>query len=407
MAKLGFRGLTSGYSTDGNGGVYNYTPVVIADYLFDTGESTILYNEGSPGSIVRRYVPIVYNDLSSSWTSTIRRNGIDTDNVITVPSATTGHFYSDEIVTYNVGDQLTFKEYTTSDYPDSIWPIPTFMIAYTKAVRPKFMTWFFTIPQNTTMYFSLIGTAISTESKVQTNMLFAGSMKYFCIYVGSNTLTGSATYTSRKNGANGNLSIIVPGGTTGYYEDTTTVDEFVAGDDICFKQVNAAGGTSIRSNIVCEVEDYSGKTLCEYASNISVSSNRNRYVPIIGTADPTNTESEILMYMPTKTKFSNFQVAVGVNSVNGNTDFSLRVNQTNIITITVGASTTGVFSDTSSTATAEQQQSVSIKQAVAGSTGGITLNVVNVSMDLGDYDLSSFRKDIKIRPRAFAPGVAR
>jgi len=109
----------------------------------------------------------------------------------------------------------------------------------------------------TTLYYSMggyrYGQSVEINNKCRIHETLTAKNLYVCVL--ENTLNNSTTVRSRKNGANGNLSVSIPAGTTGEFEDTVNSDSLVSGDDFNYQSV--AGGSSglIRySYISCTIE---------------------------------------------------------------------------------------------------------------------------------------------------------
>lgn len=104
-----------------------------------------------------------------------------------------------------------------------------------------------TLAQAATRYDSIegLGLGATTESDAQQRAIVAGTLSQLEIYVQTNTITATSTFSSRVNGAAGNCSVSIAGSTTGWFEDTTHSDAVVSSDLINTKMVGGAGGTSM------------------------------------------------------------------------------------------------------------------------------------------------------------------
>ncbi len=101
-------------------------------------------------------------------------------------------------------------------------------------------------------YFTYLGCIFrnALDANVQYRFRTAATLSNFRIYVADNELTAASTFRVRKNGANGNQSISVPGGGTGSYEDAVNTDGFVAGDLMNYQVVAGATGIDIGITVV-------------------------------------------------------------------------------------------------------------------------------------------------------------
>lgn len=85
----------------------------------------------------------------------------------------------------------------------------------------------------------------STENDYKVDLNGTITASNMQVNVLSNSLTNTATFTSRKNAAAGGQSISVTSGTTGLQEDSSGTDSLVSGDYFNYRLVTVAGGTSI------------------------------------------------------------------------------------------------------------------------------------------------------------------
>lgn len=93
------------------------------------------------------------------------------------------------------------------------------------------------------------GTQNNTDETSSQFSGLAGQIKNLFIIYLTNTISSAGTWVSRKNGANGNLSVSISNGATGYFEDTTNIDTIASTDTIDRALSNAATSTgSIATN---------------------------------------------------------------------------------------------------------------------------------------------------------------
>lgn len=83
---------------------------------------------------------------------------------------------------------------------------------------------------------------LTTEANAQHRMRFASGMQNMRLNCTGNPTTGF-TYQTRKNAANGNNTVTLGSGATGYFEDTTHKDVIASGD-----LINTSIGTSSSNN---------------------------------------------------------------------------------------------------------------------------------------------------------------
>lgn len=83
--------------------------------------------------------------------------------------------------------------------------------------------------------------ATTTEANAKVQHGFDGTASRLRVYLAANTYSADATMTFRKNGANGNQTVTLTAGATGWFEDATNSDSFAATDDC---NIGITGGTS-------------------------------------------------------------------------------------------------------------------------------------------------------------------
>lgn len=76
--------------------------------------------------------------------------------------------------------------------------------------------------------------AAASEANAKIRHGFQVTLSRARIFVSANTYTGTATFLTRVNGANGAQSVAIGAGLTGWFEDTTNSETVNATDDVCF-----------------------------------------------------------------------------------------------------------------------------------------------------------------------------
>lgn len=210
----------------------------------------------------------------------------------------------------------------------------------------------------------------------QTTIRSAGTISNAIISVGTNSGTTSGTFTSRKNGANGNLSIVV-GSSTGILEDTTHSDSVVSSDLVNW--AFAAGATSPNVALI-----YAGGDFTTSAGNVPqihndadtgdqpVASAATVFFAM-GAGDTTTETSQQVTVRDTFT-YSNMQAYVVTNSIAATSTVTFRKNAASTtITFTIGSTGTGFFQDTTHSLLVAATDKVII-QCVGGTSSGNTLS---------------------------------
>jgi hypothetical protein len=197
-------------------------------------------------------VRISSNTLTSASTVNSRINGLNGTQLVSIAAGATGNFVDAiDIDSLSSGALINYQVIIGS--------------TGTSITIQKIQTHFQTIPPNnffffmvgnigggaisfnfgTTFYFPLehqLSIVVSVESNVQTKIrgINLNATNLFVI-ISANSLDGSTTVTTRKNGVNGNLSVSIAAAATGSFEDTIDTDFYSTGDLVNYQMVT--GGT--------------------------------------------------------------------------------------------------------------------------------------------------------------------
>ena len=248
-----------------------------------------------------------------------------------------------------------------------------------------------------TYYFPLEGfgsgtSSYETSESSQSKMLLraAGTLENLQCYMLTNTNTNAATLVSRKNGGNGNQTVSITAGTTGFFEDTTHSDAVVSGDVANYLITTGA------STVSCSVI-WMGCTFASTGTNQDIlagiepatsfiPSGGTNFFPAIGSPSGASTTlgstTESLAQSRALFALNNIgRMRVNVYS-NGSATATMvyRANgSTGNGTLSITGSTTGTFEDTTHTDTAAQGDTMGYQ--VTGTTGNIGINWMAVTTD--------------------------
>jgi hypothetical protein len=191
-----------------------------------------------------------------------------------------------------------------------------------------------------------------TEAEVQVKWKHAGIFSNFGLRVITNTHANARTYSFRKNGANGNQTISVGAGLTGWFEDNTNTDTVAVDDLLSTAAQIVAGGGSIATTVFRHLfaPTDTTKTIMCYGStdgNGAVSLSTSRYFPICGIySENTATESLTNLKIKTSGTFKYAGCYLTANAKVNNVNVVTRKNTANAnIAIPITALTTGAFYD--------------------------------------------------------------
>lgn len=226
-----------------------------------------------------------------------------------------------------------------------------------------------------TAYIGLQGGGVNaTESNVQSLMRTSGTLKFAAVAV---TIAGAHTVTSRKNGAAGTISIVVPAGSTGIFEDVTHSDTFVSGDLLCFQQTsNGTGEATVASQIEYNVAQ--NEVIGGSDGSVLAVTSTDHFWPIVNAAnkfpaDSTNGATARLQH-GFGVVASRMRVHVLSNVNTGATTIALRKNAADANQfVTIPASQTGWFEDTTHNDVYNPTDLINYRIASTG-TGNITFS---------------------------------
>jgi hypothetical protein len=223
-----------------------FLPLVSATY--DTTESNLQMKSKVTGTFKNLYLNVTGNSVTTSVTVRFRKNSTDGNQVVSVSASTTGVF-EDTLDTDNVipGDLICYAISSTSSGTFT-WVNLSCELSTVNDTN-MFYVGSESIMSQSNNYLSVGGPMaavdVNVESNKQAKAQFAYTASNLLCYLFSNGLATS-TYTFRKNGANGNLSVSIASSTTGAFEDTTHTDSVVATDEINYRFL---GGTGTNASV--------------------------------------------------------------------------------------------------------------------------------------------------------------
>jgi hypothetical protein len=239
--------------------------------------------------------------------------------------------------------------------------------------------------------------ASSTESARQIPWRQAGTFSKLRLRLNSNSLSAGGTFNFRIGGADGNQSVTIPASTTGEFIDSSNTDAVSAGD-LVNGRLLAAAGTGSAAIAVAGV-NFEGDSSVDYvtygagmASTYSTAST-TVYLPIAGLgATMTTTEANQKTAFRCNGTLKNGYANVQTNGRGTNSTLRSRVNGANgNIVVTITASTTGVFEDTTNTDSVSSGDDINFS-LTTGTGGGSIQGFFGAGFEVGSdlmYPLSA------------------
>lgn len=237
---------------------------------------------------------------------------------------------------------------------------------------------------NLTRYQPIAGSGgqfTSNEASVQSVCRWPGTRSNLYTNVAVNSRVNSSTMRSRKNGANGNMSISIPAGTTGVMEDTTNSDTLVAGDSCSTSLTTGAGSETLTIAVtgsMLSTSDGSQPFVWCAPGTVSYSSalGTRAYAHSGGIDGGSTAPAETTPKRDTKLSHLRFYVTANARSLSA-TSLEMRINNVEqALAVSVPALATGEFTDSVTspiTVTATQEISTVMETGLGTETITYTL----------------------------------
>lgn len=222
-----------------------------------------------------------------------------------------------------------------------------------------------------------------TEDRAQVVVRDSYTLAKLFVRVSSNTLDGSTTVRSRKNGANGNQSVSIGAGATGTFEDTTNSDSLVSGDLVAVQIVRGGTSGSIYLTIISFILEHATDDVpIEVAHGLLyVVSPATNYHNLGGALAATTIESRTQYRLRVGGTASDIRIYVYENGINADTIFRLRKNGANASpAVTIPAKTTGAFEDTVNTESFVAGDLLNYQTVVGGHGGDIRASLAQMKL---------------------------
>ena len=365
-----------------------------------TTESNTQRTFRTTGILSNLYMRVISNDRTTASTGRTRINGGNGNQSISIGSSTTGEFEDtvnrDPIYAGNnvnlslaVGTTGTVFNFITHSV---IFKSNKHTITPTGVNGQNFTT------ASTTQYFSLSGSQVyeTDELQSQEQISMGAIAKNMFLNITTNSRTTTTTYGLRKNTANGNLSISVSDGSTGFFEDNTNTDTIAAGNLVNF-YITTGTGTEIIVHSIgsVEIETVNNSIFLGGYVNESVSANVTAYFNLLGGNAETTTQVNASMKVRISLRIKNIWVYVSANTVVGASTFTIMNNfSAGNNSISIGSLATGEFEDASNLDVIYSASQVSYR-IITGATGtsmvidNITCVGINIGVKGGSGTLST------------------
>lgn len=329
-----------------------------------TGTVTITATEAdaqitsrNAGTFSHMYVRLTANNNSLSTTFTFRKNSGSVNQTLSVATLITGDFEDPSHTDTTVaGDLVNITSIPGAGTGTVTITVTSVLFTATNIVN--------TVTRNTNFmgsatyttantFFNVFGNTSAvtdtTEAICKARQRKAGTYQNMHVKFSANSNSAAVTYTSRKNGGNGNLTLSIAASGTGIVEDTSHSDTVVPGDDYCVQFVTSGTVSFIPRQ--CSVEFISlgvfSQLTCGESIGIAVAANTVPWYSLSGRLRAlVALESNLQMKTRIQFAFSELTVVVSTNAATADSTLVFRKNSTNgNMTVPITHGVTGAFSD--------------------------------------------------------------
>ena len=207
------------------------------------------------GTLSKLRIYLKTNTINGASTFRTRKNAGNGTQSVSVTASTTGAFEdtsnSDSFVS---GDTLNTQFVAGGSSGSAIQTNQQVMVA---SGHFHFAGGLMSVSGAGTRYYVFAGSLdiASTESIAQITSRISTTRRNLFANVTANTRNGASAVTTRKNTANGNLTLSIPSTTTGVFEDIVHLDAIVSGDVLDTAVVTAGTTGSTSFSVICTTWD--------------------------------------------------------------------------------------------------------------------------------------------------------
>ena len=374
----------SNVNSYGGGTSTNYNGIEIQASNTFPIETQVNVKTNTDYTIDDGYIKVPSNNVDNASTIRFRDDATDVGPNISVAANTTGTFEdstsasiaSGSLVNWNLtigagahGDAITVS-ILSGILSDTAGGKPVYQANHVGTLG--------IVAQATTEYFAVKGNFSLNElleTNVKYKIRYASTFSNLLIDISDNTVSATSTATLRDDAADTSLVASITADTTGTFEDNSNTASVASGSDIDYEitgGIDAMGG-NLNTRFL-------NMTSTATSSNVvasSLSSARNFgttvYIPLGGTNIGSTTETNAQSKPRYTVNLKNLFFLISANTIDDNTDVTLRVNGADSsLAAQVATLTTGVFEDTTDTISVAATDEVNYSFVIGGTLGSIT-----------------------------------
>ena len=238
-----------------------------------------------------------------------------------------------------------------------------------------------------TQYWWLANSSLSPSTTVaQRDVTWRtpGTISKLYVRITANSTSQSGVVVVRKNGVDSALTLSVPAGTTGVFENTTDTVTVADGDELVYKTISFGTGTFTLS-LISVIFDATTNIVARHSvEGYSVVENAaTRYLPVSGDrSGTTGTESAVESTIKKACTAKNAFIYVHTNARVNDTTFTLRKNRVDTaIVLTVGAGVTGIVEDTSNSVAFSVDDEISWEITPGAGTESLSFHGLTIDIE--------------------------
>jgi hypothetical protein len=381
--------VTSGTQSPTTAGQTHYLSLVSGGaIIYNSTEAQVQIPYRTAGTFSNLFVRISANSTNNSSTIRTRKNTTTNGTLVVSPGAGTTGVFEDTTNTDSVtaGDTWTYQLVTTGTGTFTLTIISVLFEPTTSSdtVTRIAAAGLGNFSAASASRYNALGGSISagsaTEANSQVRIKKTLTAKHLSVTIGSNSRTQSTTVRTRKNTANGAMSISYNGGVTGVVEEASpgTNSDSLVNNDLYNTQVATGSGTeahnicAIALDLISSSDANVGIGSSGITTGVTYNANTTTYPSISGQLSTSyTTESLAQVDVRADFTFSNLVLLCASNTVTAASTLVLRKNgASSALTVSITASTSGVFEDNTNTVTTSAANDDLVNlQFVTGATG--------------------------------------
>lgn len=377
--------------TNQNANITSYNVASTAGSSLFTTETNVQIKYNVAGTFSNHQVHVTTNTLSVTATHRLRINAANGNSSVSITSATTGIFEdTSNTDTISANDLVDFSFVTPAGSGGIT--VGNYGIIF-DAASNNFLRLggsnFGFSTASVTRYFALSGsgTPNTTESQAVTTIRGTFTGSNLSTYITSNARTSTTTYRTRKNTANGGMSVSVGSTATGLFEDNSNSDSLANTDTYCLSMTTSTSTGSIICRFVSVAISSSSKQYFATCGNVqtaaAVAQNVTTYFRLFGSLIASATENARRIRMRHTASASKLMARVTANTSDQTTTVRTRVNGANgNQSLSITTTATGLFEDTTNSDSLITTDYINYQVAVPAGAGSVSF--VHMSMLMED-----------------------